>query len=330
MTLPQITASKPVSGFRRLMTWSCIGLACALWWLARYRPGLVDGWPVWPWYAWAWIGVLSSVLSDDSAGRRAHLTAAVALLLALAALPWWQLALAEFEGQSGAANARSLWAVFLDVCLRQARAWWPLGWVDGISRMPWYDAILVLAAGWTTQASIAQQPMLPRWTRGVGWFGLLGWMVVSAWFVGGWLNGLLHEAPIWFWLLLIVLLPLQWRTAHGWLAIAAWIACLAALGLAALEAHVDVLAVRDGAFAIVLAASALVCLVWYWRMNAIAQFNQMLAGAKALKQAQETGEAGGAAVSVPAQAALADRSAALDARLDDPDAQEGADKYTRE
>ena len=50
-----------------------IGLACALWWLARYRPGLVDGWPVWPWYAWAWIGVLSSVLSDDSAGRRAHL-----------------------------------------------------------------------------------------------------------------------------------------------------------------------------------------------------------------------------------------------------------------
>jgi hypothetical protein len=332
MTLPSITPPSSVPGARRFMTWSCSIAAIGLWTVARYWPDLACAPVLWGLQAWACIGLIGSALSDDAPGRRAHFSAAAVLLAMVLFDPWWQAAvLAHVQAQAQAGGAaESIWAALRAIGAERIRAQLPWHWLPGLSDFSWYVALGGLAIGWFSVLAIAQQPVIARPVRGIAWVAFALWSALAVLYSGLVLTQGLHDVPVWFWIMMLVVLPWHWRKKGGWLAILLWLACAAALLVLGLRKLVDVVMVRDVLFAATLAVSAVCWLFWYIGIEEIARFNTLAKAARELEK-QQTEQA-----RLAEQAAAVTRVSApdtgfdLDAHLESPQAQEGADKYTRE
>ena len=328
MTLPSITPPSSVPGARRFMTWSCSLAAIGLWTVARYWPDLVSAAVLWGLQAWAWIGMLGAALSDEAHGRRAQFSAAVALLAMVLFEPWWQAAVLAHVQAGDAAG--SIWDALRAIGAVRIRAQLPWHWLPGLSDFPWYAALGGLAVGWFSVLAIAQQPVIARPVRGIAWVAFALWSALAALYGGLALTQWLHDAPVWFWILMLLALPWHWRKKAGWLAILLWVVCAAALLVLGLRKLVDVVMVRDVLLAATLAVSAVCWLFWYFGIEEIARFNTLAKAARELEKQQAE------QARLMEQAAAAARASApgtnfdLDAHLESPQAQEGADKYTRE
>jgi len=311
------------------MTWSCSIAAIGLWAVVRYWPNLVSDPVLWVVQAWAWIGIIGSALSDDAPGRRAHFSAAAVLLAVTVFEPWWHAAVLA-QGQAG--GAESIWATLRAIGAERIRAQLPWHWLPGVSNLPWYVVLAGLGMGWFSVLAIAQQPVVMRPVRGLAWVAFVLWSVLAALYGGLALTHWLSDAPFWFWILMLLFLPWQWRKRAGWIAIILWVGCAAALLVLGLRKFIDIAAVRDVVFALTLAVSVVCWLFWYLGIEEIARFNTLANAARELEkhEAEQTRLMEQAAAAAAARVPEPDTAFDLDAHLDSPQAQEGADKYTRE
>lgn len=313
------------------MTWSCSIAAIGLWTVARYWPDWVSDPVLLGLQAWAWIAIIGSALSDDAQGRRSHFSAGLALLAAVFFAPWWQAAVLLHAQAPASGATSSIWETLRAVGAEHLRAQLPWHWLPGLSNLAWYVALGGVIAGWFSVLAIAQHPVIARPVRGIAWFAFALWSALAVVFGGLWLTQWLHDAPVWFWVLMLVVLPWHWRKQAGWLAIIVWLVCAAALVVLGLRKFVDVLAVRDVLFAATLMVSAVCWLFWYVGIEEIARFNTLATAARELEK-RKAEEADRQAAQTPSSATATTAGAAFDleAHLDSPQAQEGADKYTRE
>lgn len=304
---------------------SCAGLLCALWPWAMLRPGVMTDLVVWPLQAWAGFGVATSVMSTQAPRRRLHFTLALLLLASTWALPAWHLAMpqgawiaAGQPGRPGFAGLQALWAA-------EARSAVRLDWVAGLWQGCWPGLLVGLPVSIAALILHAGHPVLPAWSRHLAKSGVVVWLFAAVAGTGAWLSAAVAGSPTWFWALLVVGLPFQLRSGQAGVVLAAWGLCVAALLSRLLSLVVAPAWLCDASLALAGGITLACGVAWYARMEAVARFDAELQAKRDAVPAPLVREAG------PVQPPPADPAAFdLIAHLDSPQAQEGADKYTRE
>jgi hypothetical protein len=317
---------------RKFMVLSCAGLTLALWAWAWQRPDVHTSGEMWPLQWWGGVALVASVMTTQPQGRRLHFSAALVLLLSAWLLPAWHVVM-PYEGWLAAGMPDKPHLAELPQLIGQ-QVWHlaQLEWVRGLSRQ---------AGAWLVIGVHAQHPVIPAWSRYTAKAGIALWLLTVLAFAGTWLSGAVADAPLWFWGLLVVGLPFQLKSGHVWLVVGLWLLSAAALLAKTLSLIVAPMALRDTLLALACAATLLCWLAWYARMEAATRFDAVLSAVREImpkppeaSAAQPTGHVSMTAdvddahdnnrLGVPA--APFD----LTRHLDSPQAQEGADKYTRE
>lgn len=319
------------------MLLSCIGLTTLLWAWAWWRTDAHTGWPAWPIQLWAGIGLVNAVASTDLAGRRALVGASVLLLASVQAIQAWHLQMPYEDWLAAGMPDKPTLATWPDTLHAQLHHALSLRWVRGCSTLPWQAWLLAAPFCLGTQFINGNHPVMPAWSRALAKVALVCWASTLMLALGMLMVGPVKGAPFWFWGLLVILLPLQIKSTTLWLLVPAWLSSLAGLLVAVLAHVINLSFARDAALALSVALTLLNWLVWYVRMDAMVRFDSVLAGLRELFPEAPPSAPVPAVMPQSAYEAAPDATRPvteapfdLQAHLDSPQAQEGADKYTRE
>lgn len=319
-----------MSHLRRFMLLSCIVLTFALWGWACWRPDVhtsLEAWPIWLWSGWC---LINALMSSQAQGRRVLLSAALLLLGSTHALQAWHV-LMPYEDWlvAGMPDKPSLPALPA-MLMAQGHRFVSLQWLPGCSSLPWYTWLLGAPFCLATQFVNGNHPVMPAWARVVAKFAIVCWLFTLMMWGGAFLVGTMKDAPVLFWGLLVVLLPFQLKSAPLWLLLPAWLASLAGLLTSSLRHLIDPTLIRDASFALAISLTALNWLVWWVRMDAMLRFDSVLAGLRELLPDPDDKTPATNQAETPSVDPAPDTRFDLISHLDSPQAQEGADKYTRE
>lgn len=321
-------------------TIAALFLLAALWSFAiRQEPMLAGPAFTWVFYAWAtglcWRGLFKEVL----AWRRVEL--ALGVLFALS--PWlmdrWGLRTAHGEAfRHGASADHGLlhWSQLIQQDLA------------GLLQGAWLHGWQALSPGLLIPLSVAlalvmifhsMHAWLPASVRRLAGVGALAWMVVLAMSMGAVMSS--TDPFKWGWLIATVVVAGVAMMTGQWMAVLLFgVSLCASLSLLA-DWLWSAGAVLDVAFSMGLFSTVVTLLVWGWRLDTIRLMQHLEKGAAALR-AIEQGECLNldeddqvAPVDEAGQRTrrdlyLRDADGQLIDRLDSAEAQEGADKYTRE
>jgi hypothetical protein len=294
-----------MSAHRRFMVLACSAALLSWWGTAWLWPQAWADWPRWPLQALAWVGLSTSVMGSQPEHRRLQFTLALLLLLSTWVLPSLQ----------GAPGSRPM-------------TWPSLGHLS--SSLHWSALVLGMPFCMGTMITNMQHPVLPAWGRAASRLGLSAWLITMASFVGTWLTGTIPDAPILFWGLLVLLLPFYFKSEHVWLAMPAWLVSLLGLVVSLMKLVVPPPMLRDITLCASASLTGLSWLAWYMRMEDVSRFDAVLAGLRAVvAQPPDADQAHPKGMHVYPRVASPEVFD-LDEHLDSPQAQEGADKYTRE
>lgn len=318
---------------RRFMLLSCIVLITVLWTWAWLRPDVHTGLEAWPVQLWAVLCVVNALVSIRPAGRQGLLTAALLLLGSTQAVQAWHILMPYEDWLAAGLPDKPTLATLPAILLKQGQQALSLQWVPGCSRLPWPAWLLGAPLCWCTQLVNGNHPVMPAWSRWVAKLAMCCWGFAMLMTLGIFMIGILKDAPILFWGVLVFLLPLQRKLTVPWLLWPAWLACLAGL-IAASSRHVIAPSlITDAALASAMCLTVLNWLAWYVRMDAVSRFDSVLAGLRDLLPeplpTSSTSAKKDSNTPIPATPEPA-KGFDLHAHLDSPQAQEGADKYTRE
>lgn len=267
-------------------------------------------------------------MSKESTGRRAHFTLALALLASVPALQAWHVVMPEAAWLAAQKPAKPTLTDLQAGIANEWHALLSLRWVNGVSEVSGLVLWLGLPATMISLLVHAQHPVIPAFSRRLAWAAFAGWLATVLVYVGLGLAQWWSDAPLWFWLVLLVALPLQFRSAHSNLALAVWGLSLAIVIVKALAWLVSPMWLRDVLFAAALLATVICWVVWYARMEAVATFDGVLAASREFTRAAE--DANDLAQDAVFHRVAPPQDFDLIEHLDSPQAQEGADKYTRE
>jgi len=300
------------------MLLSCTALLAALWFGALARPGVATPLVFWPIQAWATLGLLTSALSRRARHRRLHFTLALLLLASTWALPAWHLLMPQADyvaanqpSRPGLAQLQATWAAESDALARFA-------WVPGLWRACWPAFVVAMPLCTFVLMLHAVHPALPAWSRQLAKAGVLAWLLAAFAGTGAWLSTAVSGSPTWFWVALVVALPFQLRRGQIGFVLAAWGLCVAALLARLLSLMVEPAWLCDASLALAGVLTLACSAAWYARMDAVTWHDLAL-------QARRD-----AVLPAPSAAPAQPASFDLIEHLDSPQAQEGADKYTRE
>lgn len=307
-----------MSHLRRFMLLSCIVLTIALWWWASVSPDVHTGLPAWPLQIWSTFGLLNALMSTQPKGRRGLFSAALLLGASTQAVQTWHILMPYEDWLAAGMPEKPSLASWPSLLAAQGHDFLSLKWVPGCSHLPWFVWCLGAPLCLITQVVNGNHPVMPAWSRMMAKVAAAHWCLTLLMALGTVLVGPFKDAPIWFWIALVILLPLQLKSTPIWLIVPVWLACLSGLLVSGVHRVIDPTLIRDGLFALSMSMTVLNWLIWYVRMDAILRFDSVLAGLRELFP-QPT----------PPQT-QADSAFNLIAHLDSPQAQEGADKYTRE
>lgn len=294
------------------MAASCGVAAVAAWAVAWQQPSQALEWLS----AWAWplvVGLVWAVLTwlggvsanpDQVRHRRWQVLSAIVLALSLmlaTELAGWRL------------QPDAPWSLLQRADLHLDRG-----------AVPW---ALSLAASWSL-VLLWRHPMMPA---------LLSWpsalsaalcLTVLLLLTGRWLD---HTwvASVPSLVLIVLLVVLTWRSRGSALyaAVPLWLACAAVLLFRAADAWLPPSLPVGRLLLTALLMGLPTWCAWWWRMDAIARFDRIEEAAKALEKAQAEAAAAAPSTAEPTEYVS---SFSLQDHLDSAQAQEGADKYTRE
>ncbi len=308
-----------MSSWRITSIFSCAVLTAGLWIVAVMHPSVPVRWPFWPLLAWGAWGLVSSMMSSEPKGQRLNAVTALLLLASVWLVQELQLLMPEeawrMAGQPAKPDAASLQLRLVE---RSHHAL-SLQWIVGLSRPSWVGLLLGLPLCVLILMNLSSHIAVPRVGQRLAQIALVFWATAVALYTGVGLNSLLPDAPWWFWLLLLALLPFQFKSAHAGFVMVAWLVALAALVCMLLDSYLPLTLIRDAVVAIAMLFTACCGLVWFVYGAAMARADQTQDRIKTQAAAADAAAAAKAAADFD-----------LQAHLDSPKAQEGADKYTRE
>jgi hypothetical protein len=293
---------------------SCGLLTTVLWVWAVMHPAVPVRWPLWPLLAWGVCGLCSCMGSRKAAGRRQHAVMALLLVLSVWLVQELHLLMPADAWRTAGQPVKAGVAGLQARAVERGQDLLSLQWIAGVSQPSWAGLGLGLPLCVIFLLSLGQHPAVPRHGQRAAQLGLALWALALPMYAGIGMNSLWPTAPWWFWLLLLALLPFQFKSARAELAMLVWCLALAAWLCKLLDGFLPLTLMRDGVVAVALVVTVYGGLVWVVHCEAMALFDH----------AKERHTA----------AAAADHAAAvnfdLQIHLDSPQAQEGADKYTRE
>lgn len=224
------------------------------------------------------------------------------------------------------------------------------------SLAPTEVALPASVVGGFSLLNLANHPVLPRWLSWLAWLAGAAWALALLHQVGGLIVAHSLDAPVWVFIAGLVVLPFQMRGAALFAAAPLWLVCASALAHMGLSRLLPSPAPLGWWLLASLALSLPVLALWLLRIDAIARFDRLQEAARELKEHEEKAAQSSALAAAPPYTGEEDdadaedvragetplarkrrlrreareQQLALEARLDSPDAQEGADKYTRE
>lgn len=324
------------------LTLSCLALTLGVAALLVWRPDFSLSW----WRDWhvalpllcagaAWLGGVAAD-PDHAPERRMQVSSALLLLTAV----WLAPLLAEWLTQDNASPSMLDW------------------WLNGLatSLTPTEVALPASVIGGFSLLNLANHPVLPRGLRWLAGSAGTAWTLALLHQVGGLIVAHSLDAPVWVFIAGLVVLPFRMRGASVFAAAPLWLVCASALTHMGLNRILPAPAPLGGWLLASLTLSLPVLAFWLLRINDIARFDRLLDGLRQLKELEEKAAQSSAVAAAPAYTGEEDdaesqepqaeetplarkrrlrreareQQLALEARLDSPDAQEGADKYTRE
>jgi hypothetical protein len=300
-----------MTAWRTTVVFSCGALTVGLWAWVAVHPGVPAPWPLWPMLVWGGCGLVTCMMSSEPQGRRWHALVAVLLLLSVWLVQELKILMPEDAWRSAGQPLRPGAAELQHRVIERSQDFLSLRWIVGFSQPSWLSLALGLPLCVIFLMGLSGHAAVPRQGQRLAQLALVLWAVAVLLYAGIGLNDLWPAAPWWFWLLLVVLPPFRFKSTHAEMAMLVWCVALAALVCMLLNAYLPLTLMRDGVVAVAVMVTVCVWLVWLVNCEAIAQFDQD----------RERNHA------------AATRTAAdfdLQAHLDSPQAQEGADKYTRE
>ena len=295
----------------------------------------------------AWLGGVSAD-PDRAPERRMQVISALMLLVTV----WLAPIVAEgWFAPEPSARAAGWWLGALGASLAPATVALPLSVIGGFSLF-----------------SLANHPVMPRPAAWLAWLGCTAFAVALLHQVGGLVVSHSLDAPVWVFAIGLLVLPFQMQGNSIYAAGPLWVVCLSALTHLGLNAALPDRAPLGSWLLASVALGLPVWLVWLHRLDRIARFDRLQEAARELQQhednvakaeqdsadslafalheitsALESTDAAEHAEPEAAETPLArkrrlrrlrrevrERQHALEAQLDSPEAQEGADKYTRE
>ena len=319
-----------MSHLRRCMLLSCLALTAGLWIWAWLQPAAHTPLALWPFQAWAALSLAQALMSTQAQGRRATLTTALLLLGSTQALQMWHILMPHADWVAAGMPVKPTLAELPAKLKAALDLFLSLRWVYGFSDVPWPVWLLAAPVCLSTQVINGNHPAMPAWSRVAAKFACFCWIASWLMWLGNLLVGTMPDAPLIFWGLLVVMLPLRRHTIPTWLLLPAWLSSLAGLIVAGLHHVVSPVLARDATLALALLLTTLNWLVWYVRMDAILRFDKVLAGLRELVPDPQENATSSQLDDSPSSAHPASSSFDRTAHLDSPQAQEGADKYTRE
>ena len=311
-------APERTSILRRCLLISCSALLAGLWFVALTRPGVAIPIGFWPVQAWATFGLVSSALSRRPLHRRLHFTLALLLLASTWALPAWHLLMPQDQWIAANEPARPGLAQLLAIWEAQAAWLLSLAWVAGLWQACWPAFLIAMPVCTGALLVHAAHPLPPAWSRGLAIAGVVAWLLTVFAATGAWLSVAVSGSPTWFWAILVVGLPFQLRRGRSGVVLAAWGLCVAALLVRLLGWVMAPAGLCDALLALAGGITLACSVAWYARMEAITRFDLEMHARR------------DAAAPPPAPEAPPPVAFDLIEHLDSPQAQEGADKYTRE
>lgn len=294
------------------MAASC-GLASGLVWaLAWQQPGQALEWlSPWSWplvvgLVWAALTWLGGVAADPDRVRHRRWQVLSAIVLALSLMLATELAGWRLQPDTP-------WHLLQRVDLRLGQA-----------STPWW---LSLAAGWSL-VLLWRHPLMPA---SLSWPSALGaalCLTVLLLLTGQWLHHTwIADAPSLVLIILLVVLTWRSRGSALYAAVPLWLACAAVLLFRLAHAWLPPSLPLGRVLLIAFLMGLPAWCVWWWRIDAIARFDRIVEGTKALEMAQAEAAAAAPSTTDPIEHVP---SFSLQEHLDSAEAQEGADKYTRE
>jgi len=203
-----------------------------------------------------------------------------------------------------------------------------LQWVPGLWALMWPASLLGLFI--VTVALVVQllHPLTPTWSQGLAQLALWTWLATVVTAVQSVAPDGVSQALHWVFTVLVVSLWWQPAANKARFGKVTWFSlCLMAACQLALNVTVPLPLACDVLMALACMLSLACGLDWYSRMEAIARFNSAMQAERAALAAQaSTVPEAGPSVLTPSES----RGFDLTQHLDSPQAQEGADKYTRE
>jgi hypothetical protein len=292
---------------RRLMILALAVALGALAMLVGLRAEAHVGWSLWPLHLGAGFAIVAAVFSDRTTGRRLLLT--LALLLSLGVIEVQSLHLLMYyedwlqAGMPDKPGAVQLLPLLLGQLDRIVR----FGWADGLSGKSMTAVLPGAIVALVTLVGQAGHSVLPASIRRLANIGAGLWLMVLCLFIGRWI---LAASGVPTLVLVLGALLLPWGLGGGskWMLGLLWGACVAAVFVVAANWIWDAGRLLDLLCATAIVTTLICWAVWYWFMNDIVEHE--------INQPKPQ----------PAPPSQFD----LIEHLDSPEAQEGADKYTRE
>lgn len=294
-----------MSAHRRIMVLACSAALLSWWGTAWLWPQAWADWPRWPLQALAWVGLVTSVMGSQPQHRRLHFTLALLLLLSTWVLPSLQ----------GAPGSRPI-------------AWPSLGHLS--SSLHWSALILGIPFCMITLVNNMHHPVIPGWARVTSKLGIGAWLITMAAYLGSWLTDTVPDSPIIFWGAMLLILPLYFRPLSFRLGLLIWSSCMFGLIASVMSLLVPPQVVCDLAQTISTCLTLVSWIAWYARMEDICRFDALLAGLRAIVPESSSAHEERQNVATDSWQEPSSDAFDLDEHLDSPQAQEGADKYTRE
>lgn len=284
----------------------------------------------------AWLGGVSAD-PDRAPERRMQVIGALVLLLTVWLAP---IAADRWQASAPIVQEACWWLSSLSQSLQSSTVALPLSVIAGLSLF-----------------TLANHPVMPRPASWLAWLGSASFALALLHQVGALVIANSFDAPVWVFAIGFVALPFQMRENAIYVAGPLWLVCVSALTHLGLNTVMPEVAPLGWWLLGSLAIGLPVWLVWLQRLDAIARFDRQQEATRELKAhedelASEEAQAAAAALAdilgaaedatepEPHETPLARkrrlrrearaRQHALEAHLDSPEAQEGADKYTRE
>lgn len=333
------------------LTVTCCLMALGIAAMVPWQPALSQSW----WRGWhaavpligagaAWLGGVSAD-PERAPERRMQVISALVLLVTV----WLAPTVAErWQAAAPTGQEACWWLTALSASLTPAAVALPLSVIGGLSLF-----------------SLANHPVMPRPAAWLAWLGSAAFALALLHQVGALVIRHSFDAPVWVFAVGFLALPFQMRGNSIYVAGPLWLVCVSALTHLGLNALLPEPAPLGWWLLGSVAIGVPVWLVWLHRLDAIARFDRQQEAARELKahedeaakaeqdsadqlafalheitSALESADETEHAEPEPAETPLARkrrlrrearaRQNALQAHLDSPEAQEGADKYTRE